>query len=206
INSEIFFSFCLQNFSFKVFLVPEISRFFFCLIFIFYSVKSLNFFFFSSDVSKILEEKKFAKFGEIFRQNPNIVNSLRDGRHDWTLLMEAVIGDRFAVFVHLMKYPQDFSLVDNEGHNVLHWVGWIGKVRHLEMFDQQTIKMLIDGRSERNSTPLHHAVSWNNHDVISWLLAKGADHELKNKDGQRPDEHPRCDGVTKEIFRSFRSS
>ncbi|XP_066914167.1 TNF receptor-associated factor 6-like isoform X2 [Clytia hemisphaerica] len=159
------------------------------------------------DVYKILDEKKFAKFEEIFQQNPNIVNSLRDG-YGFTLLMEAVCKDRFDVFVHLMKYPQDFSLVGNNGWNVLHWVGRYGTVRHLEKFDQQTIKMLIDGRDKWNKTPLHFAACWNKHDVIRWLLAKGANPELKDEDGQRPDEQlmSGCDGVTKEIFRSFRSS
>ncbi|XP_066920992.1 uncharacterized protein [Clytia hemisphaerica] len=156
--------------------------------------------------NKILKEKKFAKFEEIFQQKPNIVNSMRDGYLGMTLLMRAVIGDRFDVFVHLMNYPHDFSLVNTDGYNVLHVVGINGTVRHLEKFDQQTIEMLIDGREEYNETPLHLAASENNHDVIRWLLAKGADHELKNKDGQRPDEHEWCDGVTKEIFRSFRSS
>ncbi|XP_066922096.1 26S proteasome non-ATPase regulatory subunit 10-like [Clytia hemisphaerica] len=158
------------------------------------------------DVWKILEEKKFAKFEEIFHQKPNIVNSLRDGGIGWTLLMWAVYKDRFDVFVHLMNYPHDFSLVDNVGWNVLHFVGYKGKVRHLEKFDQQTIEKLIDGRDIWNNTPLHYAARWNNHDVIRWLLAKGADPQLKNKDGQRPDEHDECDGVTKEIIRSFRSS
>jgi len=120
--------------------------------------------------------------------------------------MYAVYEDRFDVFVHLMDYPQDFSLVDNDGRNVLHWVGWEGTVRHLEMFDQQTIKMLIDGGDKMNLTPLHFAAMNNNHDVIRWLLAKGADHEFENNRGQRPDEQRGCDGVTKEIFGSFRSS
>uniref|UniRef100_A0A7M5VEG7 Uncharacterized protein n=1 Tax=Clytia hemisphaerica TaxID=252671 RepID=A0A7M5VEG7_9CNID len=156
-------------------------------------------------VWKILLEKKFAKFEEIFHQKPNIVNSLR-GIYDRTLLMTAVNDDRFDVFVHLMKYPQDFSLVSKQGYNVLHFVGWYGKVRPLEMFDQQTIEKLIDGRDEENNTPLYVAAFFNNHDVIRWLLAKGADHELKNKFGQRPDEMDECDDVTKEIFRSFRLS
>ncbi|XP_066913790.1 uncharacterized protein [Clytia hemisphaerica] len=157
------------------------------------------------DVWKILEEKKFAKFEEIFQQNANIVNSLRDYRGQ-TLLMMAARDDRFDVFVHLMDYPQDFSIVDSYGRNVLHWVGLWGEVRYLEMFDQQTIKMLINGRDEYNETPLHWAAQYNKHDVIRWLLAKGADPELKNISGQRPDELRECDGVTKEIFRSFRSS
>ncbi|XP_066932005.1 TNF receptor-associated factor 3-like isoform X2 [Clytia hemisphaerica] len=159
------------------------------------------------DVWEILREKKFAKFEEIFQQNPNIVNSLRDdGGYGSTLLMRAVVEDHFDVFVHLMDYPQDFSLVDNHGENVLHFVGWNGEVRHLEKFDQQTIEKLIDGRDKSNSTPLHRAASFNKHDVIRWLLAKGANPELKNNAGRRPDEHLYCDGVTKEIFRSFRSS
>ncbi|XP_066914172.1 uncharacterized protein [Clytia hemisphaerica] len=158
------------------------------------------------DVWKILFENKFAKFEEIFKQKPNIVNSLRGGVDGWTLLMNAVDGDRFDVFVHLMKYPQDFSLVDNDGQNVLHFVGSYGTVRYLEMFDQQTIKKLINGRNIWNKTPLHRAAWRNKHDVIRWLLAKGANPELKNDHGQRPDEQRKCDGVTKEIFRSFRSS
>uniref|UniRef100_A0A7M5XL87 Uncharacterized protein n=2 Tax=Clytia hemisphaerica TaxID=252671 RepID=A0A7M5XL87_9CNID len=120
--------------------------------------------------------------------------------------MFAVLNDRFDVFVHLMKYPQDYSVVDIYGQNILHCVGRNGKVRHLEMFDQQTIEKLIDGRDRWKQTPLHWAASDNNHDNIRWLLAKGADPKLKNKDGRRPDEHSECDGVTKEIFRSFRSS
>ncbi|XP_066923144.1 repetitive organellar protein-like [Clytia hemisphaerica] len=154
------------------------------------------------DVWKILDENKFE---EIFCQNPNIVNSLR-GSGGLTLLMWAVLEDRFDVFVHLMEYPQDFSLVDVYGHNVLHRVGLNGTVRYLEMFGQQTIEMLINRRSKGNNTPLHVA-AWNNrHDVIRWLLAKGANPELKGGDGRRPDEHRKCDGVTKKIFRSFRSS
>uniref|UniRef100_A0A7M6DJC7 Uncharacterized protein n=1 Tax=Clytia hemisphaerica TaxID=252671 RepID=A0A7M6DJC7_9CNID len=100
--------------------------------FLFYSVKSLNFFFFSSDVwRKILRKNKFAKFEEIFHQKPNIVNSLR-GLSGYTLLMWAVWNDRFDIFVHLMEYPQVFSLVNDAGQNVLHWVSLKGTVRHLE--------------------------------------------------------------------------
>uniref|UniRef100_A0A7M5UZJ2 Uncharacterized protein n=2 Tax=Clytia hemisphaerica TaxID=252671 RepID=A0A7M5UZJ2_9CNID len=160
---------------------------------------------FSSDVwYDILKEKNFVKFEEIFQQNPNIVNSLR-GAYGWTLLMKAVYEDRFDVFVHLMEYPQDFSLVSDNGQNILHYVGLVGTVRYLEKFDQQTIKMLINGRTKQNETPLHKAALRNKHNIIRWLLAKGANPELKDIYGQRPDEQ-RCDGVTKEIFRSFRSS
>uniref|UniRef100_A0A7M6DMY3 Uncharacterized protein n=1 Tax=Clytia hemisphaerica TaxID=252671 RepID=A0A7M6DMY3_9CNID len=120
--------------------------------------------------------------------------------------MYAVYGDRFDVFVHLMNYPQDFSLVNKDGWNILHYVVRDGTIRFLEQFDQQTIKKLINGGDKGNNTPLHVATRYNKHDVIRWLLAKGADHELKNEDGQRPDEQRDCDGVTKEIFRSFRSS
>uniref|UniRef100_A0A7M5XHT1 Ankyrin repeat domain-containing protein n=1 Tax=Clytia hemisphaerica TaxID=252671 RepID=A0A7M5XHT1_9CNID len=162
------------------------------------------------DVWKIMHEKNFTKFEQIFQQKPNIVNSLRDGYPfaGRTLLMWAVGGeDRFDVFVHLLKYPQDFSLVDNDGWNVFHHVGRDGKVRHLEKFDQQTIEMLINGRDDlNNSTPLQVAAFFNKYDVIRWLLAKGANPELEDKYGRRPDERPDCDGVTKEIFRSFRSS
>ena len=105
-----------------------------------------------------------------------------------------------------MKHPQDFSLVDEDGSNVLHWVGYVGNVEHLEMFDQQTIKTLINRTNRGKWTPLHLAALMNNHDVIRWLLTKGGNPELRNEDGQRPDEYSNCDGVTKEIFRKFRSS
>ncbi|XP_066925183.1 ankyrin repeat and SOCS box protein 7-like [Clytia hemisphaerica] len=156
------------------------------------------------NVWEILRQKKFAKFEEIVHQKPNIVNSLRDG-DGWTLLVWAVLNDRFDVFVHLMEYPQDFSLVSNvDGWNILHYVGRHGTVRYLEKFGQQTIEILINGRNKQNNTPLHFAARRNNHDVIRWLLAKGADHEEKNEDGRRPDERcDGCDGVTKEIIQSF---
>ena len=165
-----------------------------------------NFFFiFSSDVWKILREKNFEKFDEILHEKPNIINSLRGGLNG-TLLMLAVFKKRFDIFVHLMKHPQDFSLVDFDGWNVLHYVGYRGNVEHLEMFDQQTIEMLINRTDNVKQTPLHIAVWNNNHDVIRWLLAKGGNPDLKDKDGRRPDERPECGFVTKEIFRSFRSS
>ena len=153
-----------------------------------------------------MEEKNFKKFEEILQEKPNIINSLRGGFLNRTLLIWAVRFERFDIFVHLMKHPQDFSLVNVIGRNVLHWVGGNGNVEHLEMFDQQTIEMLINRTDKWKRTPLHRAALMKNHDVIRWLLAKGGNPDLKDKDGQRPGEQHNCDGVTKEIFRSFRSS
>ena len=154
----------------------------------------------------ILEAKKFEKFEEILEENPNVINSMR-GEYKRTFLMEAVEEKRFDIFNELMKFPQDFSLVDEDGQNILHWVGWSGDVRHLQMLEEKTtIESLINEESNIKFTPLHYAAWNNNHDVIRWLLQKGANPEAKNSDGERPDEFRDCDDVTKEIIRSFRSS
>ena len=152
-----------------------------------------------------MEEKNLEKFEEIFQEKPSIINSLR-GDFNKTLLMETVWTKRFDIFVHLMKFAQDFSLVDKYGWNVLHRVSWFGTVDWLKLFSQKTIERLINRTDNVKRTPLHHAAYMNKHKVIEWLLAKGSDPNLENKDGQRPDEDIDCDDVTKEIFQSFRSS
>jgi ankyrin repeat protein len=39
---------------------------------------------------------------------------------------------------------------------------------------------------EKGATPLHHAASWGRTEVLSILIARGADLNLKNKAGQTP--------------------
>ena len=168
----------------------------------------MNSSFFSSDVWEILQKKKFEKFEEIVKQNPNIINSMR-GWNERTFLMMAVWQNRFDIFNEVVKFPQDFSLVDGgNGWNILHYVGYYGDVGHLRMLEEKTsFTNLINKESNINKdTPLHWAAFHNKHDVIRWLLTKGANPNVKDSFGQRPDEHYPCDDVTKEIIQSFRSS
>ena len=44
----------------------------------------------------------------------------------------------------------------------------------------------VDSQDDRGRTPLHHASWWGRVEVITALLAAGADKTIKNEDGKTP--------------------
>jgi hypothetical protein len=42
----------------------------------------------------------------------------------------------------------------------------------------------VNAVDSQGGTPLHHAASWGRREVIDLLLARGADHAIRNRDGK----------------------
>ena len=144
-------------------------------------------------------------------ENRHLINCLRDD-YDRTLLMLAVWKyDDGDVFDYLIKKPQDFSIVNRHGLNIIHYI--IALYRHDEICESQLIKLshktnvesLINERDDvHGHTPLHVAARHNKHRTIARLISMGSDVNVRNNDNELPDEYFMCDDETKRIIRQSR--
>ena len=168
--------------------------------------------YFISDVYKLLRKKKFEQFDKMIQSIPHLINSLRDDDDDdGTLLMRVVRygGDDDDVFDHLLDIPQDFNVRDGYGWNIIHFIALFGdddrSVRRLIKLSKKTdVGSLINKQNVNGYTPLHVAAWKNKHQTIKQLLNFGCDVTLRNKYDELPEEHSRCDEVTKELIRKAR--
>ena len=142
-------------------------------------------------------------------EQPDITNSLR-GKYGHTLLMRgATRGDTRIVFL-LSKREHDFSVVGNQGENVLYTIaGSNSDDVSLELFnsiDATQISGIINNREVEGDqdTPLHEATWSNKHKSTVWLLQHGADPSIEDYHGNRPGDYVKCDDETKRLVRSFR--
>ena len=160
----------------------------------------------------MLEAKNFKKFEEIVETKPNIINGLRGGRFNWTLLMWAALNERLDIFQHIVSsYEQDVSVVDDLHQNVFHFIADYCPddmaIEMMTLVDQHQKVPWNDVLNQQDyikDTPLHKAARYNRHKTIRFLLDKGADCEVRNEDNERPDELPGCDVETKRIIRQYR--
>ena len=142
-------------------------------------------------------------------ENRHLINCLRGGVIDNTLLMRAVFDDNYDVFDYLIKKPQDFSVVARDDLNIIHYIAWFGRD---EICESQLIKLshktnvesLINERDLDGQTPLHVAARRNKHRIIAWLISIGSDVNVRNNNNDLPDEYDMCNDETKRIIRQSR--
>ena len=156
----------------------------------------------------MLIDERFEEVSNILTNKPNVINSMR-GSLNHTLLMEAARNQRKDCVVFLLNQPHDVSVVDDVGHNVLHFiVGFNDDDQAIELMKCLDISQLnnniINQQNIAKRTPLHHAAIRNHHKSIRWLLEHGADPLIKDDRGLLPGEWDECDDETKRIIRSFR--
>ena len=157
----------------------------------------------------MLKDKKFDDVSRIFKQQPNLIDSMR-GVWGKTFLMKAAYYQRKDIVGYLLNQQHDLSVVNNDdGWNVLHYIVWYNDDDvAFEMLNSLEISQLnddvINKQNKYKRTPLHYAAMENKHKSMVWLMDQGADPSLKDVDGLRPDEHRWCSDETKNIIRNFK--
>ena len=141
-----------------------------------------------------------------------MINSLGGGGYGRYLLMDVVYDNDYDAFDHLINKPQDFSVVDERGMNVVHSIVcslFVNVVddssRMLMKLSQKTkVKSFINRKNDYGETPLHLAARFNHHRTIETIIKLGGDVNIKDNRNKLPDEQDRCDDETKTIIRSSR--
>ena len=139
-----------------------------------------------------------------------MINSLRGDYNGGSLLMYVV--HYYDAFDHLLNISQDFSVVDEDGQNIVHSIAYYSFVdvddvcsRRLMKLSQKTnVESFINRKDSRGQTPLHYAANRNLHRTIETIIKLGGDVNLKNDRNKLPDEQDDCDDETKRIIRSSR--
>jgi len=160
------------------------------------------------DVWEMLDKKQFDKVSSLLTKQPNIINSLRGGYNEYTLMMKAANIQRKDCVEFLSKKPHDVSVVDEDGENVLHYIVLFYNddvaIEMLKCLDvSQLNNNFINQQNNNKRTPLHDAAMLNRHKSIRWLLKNGADVSLKDDDGLRPYEYHSCYDETKRIILQY---
>ena len=106
----------------------------------------------------------------------------RDSFGTTPFLVAAASGKMQAVNFLLVK-GADLSLTTYKGRNLLHAAAEGGKVSIVQTLLSQS-NIAIDSRDDDEITSLMIAASNNNLEVVEYLLGKGADPSLKNKQGR----------------------
>ena len=57
----------------------------------------------------------------------------------------------------------------------------------------------VNCQTERGATPLHHAAGWGHVEVVTALLAAGADKTIKNYVGSTPHDNTLCEDCKKAL-------
>ena len=154
----------------------------------------------------MLYEKKFDKLSSLLTQQPNIINSLR-GRNELTLMMYAAHNRQKDCVNYLSKKPHYVSVVDVNGHNVLHFIVCNNDDNAIELLKCLDVsplnKKIINQQNKLKRTPLHLAAWRNRHKAIRWLCEHGADASLKDYRGKPPYENEFCNEETRSIILQY---
>ena len=146
----------------------------------------------------------------IIDKTPQLFNSLRyGGLSNRTLLMESAVKNNMKLFEFIAQQKLDVSVVDVFNDNIFHHVVCYNtdeqsmKMLNLLINTTDDIKSMINQQNNSKRTPSHWAAGKNRHRSIEWLIRHGADVHMKDFQGNRPDEHSRCDDETKNIIQRF---
>ena len=156
----------------------------------------------------MFSDKKFDDVSRIIKEQPNLINSMRN---EWgkTFLMIAAINKRKDIVGYLSNQQHALSVVDDDGWNVLHLIVRLNDDDvAFEMLKNLDVSQLngdvINKQNNSKRTPLHFAAWLNKHKSIVWLMDQGADRSLEDYRVERPDEHRDCSDETKNIIRNFK--
>ena len=122
-----------------------------------------------------------------------MINLLRSD-YGRSLLMDVVFDYYDDAFDHLLNISQDFSVVSENGRNIVHWIVYYSFFvvddvlsRMLMKLSQKTnVESLINRKDRRGQTPLHYAAYFNNHHTIETIIKLGGDVNIQDLDGRTP--------------------
>ena len=110
------------------------------------------------------------------------------------------------VFNYLINFTQDFSIVDEYGLNIVHWIALyllyddgVSSRMLMKLSEKTNVESFINNKAHDGRTPLHLAARYNSHRVIETIVKLGG-----NVHNQLPDEQDRCDDETKRILQRLR--
>ena len=114
------------------------------------------------------------------------------------------------VFNYLINFTQDFSVVDKNGWNIVHYIAFFpydddDRSRMLMKLSEKTnVESFINNKTHYGETPLHCAAHLNHHRLIETIVKLGGDVNIKDNDNRLPDEQDDCDDETKSILQRLR--
>ena len=112
-------------------------------------------------------------------------------------------------FNYLINFTQDFSVVDEDGYNIVHCIALffddvVGSRLLMKLSENTNIESFINNKDDDGQTPLHFAASHNRHRLIETIVKLGGDVSIKDNHNQLPDEQDDCDDETKRIIQRLR--
>ena len=125
---------------------------------------------------------------DICKQYRDIVNAVDKQGQTPLHIAAATMNHKFMKL--LIALEADPSKTDNEGRTFLHVAATRGD---FEDVARETItdiyrqcRGIINAVNKRGHTPLHIAAATRNHKVFEWLIAIGADPNIKDNEGRKP--------------------
>ena len=121
--------------------------------------------------------------------------------------MRVVFYEDEDAFNYLINFTQDFSVVDESGYNIVHYIALssryddVGSRMLMKLSEKTNVKSFINNKThDYRKTPLHLAARYNSHRLIETIVKLGGDVKMKDKYNRLPDEHNDCDDETKRIL------
>ena len=115
------------------------------------------------------------------------------------------------VFNYLINFTQDFSVVDEDGYNIVHLIALslydddvVGSRMLMKLSEKTNVESFINNKDHNGRTPLHWAARKNRHRLIETIVKMGGDVNKKDNDNQLPDEQDLCGDETKRIIQRLR--
>ena len=121
-----------------------------------------------------------------------------------------VVDDDEDAFNYLINFTQDFSVVGEDGWNIVHCIASsyrdddVGSRMLMKLSEKTNVESFINNKHHYGRTPLHRAARNNHHRLIETIVKLGGDVNMKDYDNQLPDEQDRCDDETKRIIQRLR--
>jgi len=157
----------------------------------------------------MLRKRQFDVVEQMIIDIPHMLTSFR-GVADTTLLMNAGLLMNSRIFQFLVQFEQDFTVVDRYRNNIAHYTAW-GVKDAVQRFDliksrtsYQTFTRLLNGLNKGGNSALHYAALKNNHTLIKYLIENDADVNIRNNEGELPEDNKHCDKETKRLIRQHR--
>eukprot|EP00397_Hematodinium_sp_SG-2012_P017414 GEMP01017805.1.p1 GENE.GEMP01017805.1~~GEMP01017805.1.p1 ORF type:complete len:551 (+),score=149.73 GEMP01017805.1:560-2212(+) len=135
------------------------------------------------ETDRLLEERKeaVAKAEEALVKDDQELAQLRKRRKVEELFKLTQDGDQEQLELELMDLTpaQVNSYRDDRGNSVLHMAAWNARLEICELLmDEYALK--VDVRDQKGWTPLQLASFYGHKKIITFLLSRGADRELRN--------------------------